>query len=187
MITAPEPRTVRVQREDVASHFRCGDRWLDEFFARWAHSNDELGIGRTYVLRRAPGDELDLPPVLGFYTLSMTAISSPLVAKTTLEKLPKYPIPAALLARLAADERTRGRGLRVGETLLMDAFSRILIAADNLGCFGVVVDAKNETAEGFYRRYDFTTLDESGWPRKMFVAMDTVRLMFDDHPDKQEH
>jgi len=33
---------------------------------------------------------------LGYYTLSMTAISAPLIAKATLEKLPKYPIPAAL-------------------------------------------------------------------------------------------
>jgi hypothetical protein len=108
----------------------------------------------------------------------MTAISAPLVAKTTLEKLPKYPIPAALIGRLAADERTRGTGLRVGETLLMDAFARVLSAAGTVGCFGVVVDAKNEGAEGFYRKYDFTTVDDSRWPRKMFVALGTVRAMF---------
>jgi hypothetical protein len=178
MIAVPEARTVRVDIEDAASGFRCGDAALDEFFARYACSNDERRIGRTYVLRRSDGAARELPRVLGYYTLSMTAISAPLIAKATLEKLPKYPIPGALIGRLAADERTRGSGLRVGETLLMDAFVRVLAAAENVGCFGVVVDAKHETAEGFYRRYDFATVDESRWPRKMFVAMGTVREMF---------
>jgi hypothetical protein len=180
MTAAPAPRTVRVQAEDAASGFHCGDAALDEFFARYACSNDERGIGRTYVLKRPLEATATLPGVLGYYTLSMTAISAPLVAKTTLEKLPKYPIPAALIGRLGADERTRGTGLRVGETLLFDALARVMAAAENVGCFGVVVDAKHEAAEQFYRKYDFVTVDESRWPRKMFVAMATVRQMFDE-------
>ncbi len=179
MITAPETRTVRVTAEDAASGFRCGDAALDQFFARYACSNDERGIGRTYVLRRSGAAGQELPRVLGYYTLSMATISAPLIAKATLEKLPKYPMPAALIGRLAADERTRGAGLRVGETLLMDAFARVLAAAENVGCFGVVVDAKHEAAERFYRRYDFSTVDETAWPRKMFIAMVTVREMFE--------
>jgi len=175
----PETRTARVTAEDVAGGFRCGDSALDDFFARHARSNDERGIGRTYVWRRPAAAPAGLPDVLGYYTLSMTAIGSAFVAVATLEKLPKYPIPAALIGRLAADERTRGSGLRVGETLLFDAFVRVVAAAENVGCFGVVVDAKNESAEAFYRKYDFTTVDETQWPRKMFIAMGTVRRMFD--------
>jgi len=176
---ATSPRTSRVEAEDVASGFRCGDEALDDFFARHACSNDEREIGRTYVLRRPEGAPPALPMVLGFYTLSMTAIGAALVAKSTLERLPRYPLPAALIGRLAADERTRGSGLRVGETLLFDAFARVLVAAENVGCFGVVVDAKHEAAERFYRKYDFVTLDETSWPRKMFVAIATVRGMFE--------
>ena len=178
MTTAPEPRTVRVTAEDAGSGFRCGERPLDDFFERFAYLNDEHGIGRTFVLRRAPDGPAHLPTVLGFYTLSMTTIGATFLSAVTVEKLPKYPIPAALIGRLAADERTRGAGLRVGETLLFDAFARVLAAADNVGCFGVVVDAKNESAELFYRKYDFVTVDESRWPRKMFVAIRTVREMF---------
>lgn len=178
-MTAPPPRTVKVHAEDAASGFRCGAPSLDDFFARHACSNDEHGIGRTYVLRRPTAAPATLPGVLGYYTLSMATIGAPLLAGVTVVKLPKYPIPAALIGRLAADERTRGSGLRVGETLLFDAFARVMAAAENVGCFGVVVDALDETAERFYRKYDFTTVDETRWPRKMFVAMGTVRGMFE--------
>ncbi len=83
------------------------------------------------------------------------------------------------MGRLAADERMRGAGLRVGETLLFDAFARVLAAADNVGCFGVVVDAKNERGRAVDRKYDFVTVDDGRWPRKkMFVAIRTVREMF---------
>jgi len=179
MTPPPAPRTVRVQTGDAASGFRCGELALDEFFQRHATANDDRGIGRTYVLKRPAGAPGTLPEVLGFYTLSMTAISAELAAKSTLERLPKYPIPAALIGRLASDERTRGSGLRVGETLLFDAFARVLAAAENVGCFGVVVDAKNEASESFFQKYDFITVDESRWPRKMFVPLATVRRMFE--------
>ena len=178
MSVVPEPRTARVTADDVKSDFRCGEAALDLFFARYACANDDRGIGRTYVLKRPASAPAAVPRILGYYTLSMTAISAAFVAVATLEKLPKYPLPAALIGRLAADERTRGSGLRVGETLLFDAFVRVLAAAENVGCFGVVVDAKNASAEAFYRQYDFTTVDDSRWPRKMFIALGTVHRMF---------
>jgi len=110
MSPPPTPRTVRVQAGDAASGFRCGEAALDGFFQRHATSNDDRGIGRTYVLKRPPDAPGPLPEVLGFYTLSMTAISAQLVAQSTLEQLPKYPIPAALIGRLASDERTGPAG-----------------------------------------------------------------------------
>jgi hypothetical protein len=119
-----------------------------------------------------------MPPVLGYYTLSMSSLSSSSLSSVIKEKLPRYPMPAALIARLAADERTRGSGLRVGETLLMDALARIAAVADVLGCIGVITDAKNERAESFYSKYDFTTVEDQHWPRRMFLPMSTVRALF---------
>jgi len=77
----------------------------------------------------------------------MSTIASSLVTALVGAKLPGYPMPAALIARLAADERARGVGLRVGETLLIDAFARIAGVAEAIGCLGVLTDAKNEKAE----------------------------------------
>jgi ribosomal protein S18 acetylase RimI-like enzyme len=88
-------------------------------------------------------------------------------------------MPAALIARLAADERTRGSGLRVGETLLIDAFARIAGVAEAIGCLGVVTDAKNDKAEAFYQKYDFATVEEKKWPRRMFLPIRTVWSLFE--------
>jgi hypothetical protein len=179
MSLVPAPRTDRMAESDLVTEFRCGEAALDDFFRKHALSNDERSIGRTYVLRRSADDPATLPAVLGFYTLSMSTIASSLVTALVGEKLPGYPMPAALIARLAADERTRGSGLRVGETLLIDAFARIAGVAEAIGCLGVVTDAKNDKAEAFYQKYDFATVEDKKWPRRMFLPMRTVWSLFE--------
>lgn len=135
------------------------------------------GIARAYVLRRGEDDAASLPAVLGFYTLSMAAAESVQLASILDKKLPKYPMPVALIGRLAVDERARGR--RLGEKLLIDALDRVLDAATIVGCTGIIVDAKDEGAERFYAKYDFVTLVEEGWPRRMFLPIDTARAAFE--------
>lgn len=70
--------TRRIQPSDV-NDFSCGKHALDDYFRRHALANDASGVGRTYVLPRAD-DEVDLPSVLGFYTLSMALAESTAVA-----------------------------------------------------------------------------------------------------------
>ena len=44
---------------------------------------------------------------------------------------------------------------------------------------GVIVDAKDETAESFYALYEFVTVDDSSWPRRMFLPLEVARVAFD--------
>ena len=169
----PSFATVRIEAADAASGFRCGKHALDDYFARHALANDQAGIGRAYVLRRSPEDDEALPRVLGFYTLSMASVASEGLAAAFVKKLPRYPMPVALIGRLAVDERVRGR--RIGERLLVDALRRVVDAAELLGCLGIIVDAKDADAERFYVKYDFTTLHSEGWPRRMFLAIATAK------------
>ncbi len=124
--------TVRIEPADVASGFRCGKHPLDDYFARHALANDQAGIGRAYVLRKSPSDDEALPRALGFYTLSMASVASHALASALAEKLPRYPMPVALIGRLAVDERARGR--RIGERLIVDALQRVVDASELLGC-----------------------------------------------------
>src|SRR5207244_67632 len=87
--------------------------------------------------------------------------------------LPRYRTPVALIGRLAVDGCARGRGF--GEALLVDAFSRILHAATEIGCIGVIVDAKDDDAERFYAKYDFTALSSGPHPRRMYIPIATVQ------------
>lgn len=166
--------TERITKADAASGFRCGKHALDDYFARHAFKNDEAGVGRAYVLRRGADDDVNLPVVFGFYTLSMAAVASEQATAALRQKLPKYPMPVALIGRLAVDERARGGGRRLGERLLLDALRRVIDAADLLGCIGVIVDAKDADGEGFYTKYDFVVVTEE-WPKRMFLAIGTAR------------
>jgi hypothetical protein len=78
---------------------------IDDYFARHALKNDRAGISRTYVLRRTDDDPPGMPEVLGFYTLSMANAESAQLALTLKQKLPRYPMPVALIGRLAIDSR----------------------------------------------------------------------------------
>lgn len=114
--------------------------------------------------------------MLGFYTLSMALAESAPIAVVLETKLPRYPMPVALIGRLAIDARAQGR--RLGEALLIDALRRVVDAAGLVGCTGVIVDAKDDAAERFYAKYDFATIAAESWPHRMFLPLATARAAF---------
>jgi len=131
--------------------------------------NDRAGISRAYVLRRREGDTVELPRVLGFYTLSMALTEAAPIASVLNAKLPRYPMPVALIGRLAIHVRAQGR--RLGEALLIDALRRVVDAAGLVGCTGIIVDAKDDAAERFYGKYDFVTITAETWPHRCFSRL----------------
>lgn len=159
--------TTAATAEDVASGFRCGQRDLDRFFAQHALANAQTGIGRTFVLRGTT------PAVLGFYTLSMADVTADSLAPVWSTRLPRYPLPVALIGRLAVHEQAQRRG--VGHALVADAIRRIVAAAEQVGCVGIIVDAKDSVAEAFYIRLGFAVICGQTWPHRMFLPMTTIR------------
>jgi hypothetical protein len=105
--------TTQIEPIDAKAGFSCGKHSLDDYFKRHAVANDRSGISRAYVLRRGSADPPELPTVLGFYTLSMALVESAPLAQVLEAKLPRYPMPVALIGRLAVDARVQGR--RLGE------------------------------------------------------------------------
>ena len=70
--------------------------------------------------------------------------------------MPPYPVPVLRLARLAVGLEDRGIGL--GRQLLRFAIEMAEKMRDELGCVGIVVDAK-PGATGFYREHGFIEID----------------------------
>ena len=90
------------------------------------------------------------------------------------EPLPRYPlVPAALLGRLAADWRRRGKGC--GRLLLADALFRSV--RSEIASFAVLVDAKDEAARRFYERERFLSLSDQ--PMKRFRSMADIAKLFE--------
>ncbi len=143
-----EIRALRV--DDNRDGFRSGDIELDRFFHKFAGQNQfRLHIGTTYVAVRET-------EILGFATLSATSITIENMPKSAKKRLPKYPLPALRLARLAVAESARGQG--IGKQLLKAVFGIAHEIADRTGCVAVVVDAKPAAIE-FYKRYGFEAFD----------------------------
>ena len=130
------------------SGFACGEPALDEWLRRRAGQDERRNVARVFV---AVDHELGL---VGFYSVSAFTLELPELPEAIARKLPRYGlVPAALIGRLARDERMHGRGL--GGLLLADAVRRILAASRTLTVFAIVVDAKDERAAAFYAGFGF--------------------------------
>lgn len=85
--------------------------------------------------------------------------------------MPRHPIPTILIARLAVDRSYQRR--RLGSRLLAEALRRAVVASDAAAARLVVVDAINEDAAAFYRRWAFIEVPEHH--HRLFRKMADVR------------
>lgn len=140
--------------------FSCGQPDLDEWFHRRAGQDDKRNVARVFV---AVDDQLG---VVGFYALSSYTLALVDLPEEIAKKLPRYDaIPAALIGRLARDERVRGQG--IGALLLADAVRRSLTAGRSVAIFAIVVEAKDKHAAEFYRGFGFRAFPSR--PLRLFL------------------
>lgn len=161
-------------RQHDRRRFDCGEAALNDYLARYARQNQGSGIARTYV---AIEDE-EPERILGYYSLSVAGIDKANLPAGAAKRFPNYPIPVARLARLAVDRGAQGQGL--GEDLLVDALHRCLRVAHEIGIAAVVIDAKHERAQQFYRRFEFEPLPDQ--PLTLWLPMPAVRRLFGEGP-----
>jgi GNAT superfamily N-acetyltransferase len=133
--------------------FSCGVAELDAYLKRLAGQDVRRRIARVFVCTEE-GSEI----VLGFYTLSALSIDLSALPEDYARKLPRHPVPAALIGRLAVDRSGQGKG--VGRLLLADAIQRTLGASEQVAVYAMVVDAKGEAARRFYLAHGFLSLPD---------------------------
>lgn len=133
--------------------FDCGSTELNSFLKTKARQNQSAGFNKTFVAIAAEDKK---KKVLGYYSLSMGEINLLSLSPELLKKLPKHPVPVARMGRLAVDTSTKGKGL--GKLLLVDAMKRVQVAAELIGVYALVVDAKDNTSKNFYLKYGFISL-----------------------------
>jgi GNAT superfamily N-acetyltransferase len=158
----------RLTRSHERAAFTCGKPSLDDFIRSLVTQYEKRNLGRTYVAVRA-GERR----VLGYFTLASGAVPFQNLPALAAKKLPGHPVPVILLARLAVDQGAQGRGL--GELLLMEALRRCLEISEQLGSDAVEVDAIDESAKAFYKKYDFVALLDSD--RHLYLPLATIPSM----------
>ena len=149
------------------STFGCGVVGLDEYLRRYAGQNERAGISQHFVAVAAASDTR----VLGYYSLSAGSVNFEHIPDELRKRLGRYPIPVAHLGRLAVEKAAQGRGL--GRHLLIDAFARIVAAADVIGIHAVEVIAIDDNATQFYEKYGFTALTDDA--RHLYLPLSAVR------------
>jgi GNAT superfamily N-acetyltransferase len=132
--------------------FACGEPALDDYLQRHASQDIKRGVARVFVA--CPADQPQ--QIDGYYTLSAASVAAQTLPEASRKKLPRYPIPVALLGRLAVSQQAHGTGL--GGILLADACKRVAAVSQTLAVAAIVVDAKNERAAAFYKHFGFTEL-----------------------------
>jgi GNAT superfamily N-acetyltransferase len=157
MIKAIEP----LGKHDRAA-FSCGVAALDDWVHLRAGQDEKRNVARVFV---AIDDRYG---IVGFYSLSSFTLSIVDLPTKQARRLPRYDvIPAALIGRLARDERVRGQG--VGDLLLADAVRRVIGASGSLAVFAIVVEAIDEKAAVFYRDFGFASFPNR--PLRLFMSM----------------
>jgi GNAT superfamily N-acetyltransferase len=126
--------------------FSSGEQGLDAWLAKHARSAAAVGSARTYVVTDAEQQR-----VVGYHALTVAEISHADATPGVARGMPRYPIPAVLLARLAVDRSVQGRGL--GAFLLRDAMTRVAAAAEAVGIRALLVHAVSPEARSFYMRH----------------------------------
>ena len=162
----PNLKLISVKDISKASlkHFDCGIGVLNDFLSRYSQKNDSLGIGKTFVALDENNN------IAGYFTLATAQVAFEEIPDNYRGKLPKYPIPALRIARLAVSTDSQGKG--IGKWLLAQAFIKIVQVAEVTGLYFIIVDAK-ESSKSFYEHYGFHKFGDK--ELCYFILAETVR------------
>lgn len=169
MVASPQYFVRPLEAQNRAA-FRCGNEALDKYFLERASRDVRKNLAAVFVLLGTH----DADTVLGFYTLSAQEVLVDEIPEGLQKRAGRYKsVGAILIGRLAVSKGHAGKGL--GEILLIDALRKSLDSTKQVAAFAVVVDAKDEKAAAFYKKYGFIPLREN----RLFLPMKTVHQLFE--------
>lgn len=147
------------RRQDFASGVAALDRYLHEL----AGQDVKRRVSNCFVACDQAGT------VAAYYTFAAASLPLTDLPDEERKSLPRYGLlPAGLIGRLAVDQRFLGQGF--GGALVIDAARRA--AGADPAIFALVVDAKDETAAGFYQHLGFKRFTSR--PLSLFLPIATA-------------
>lgn len=151
--------------------FCCTVPFIQHFFRKKCLDAHDLYKVRAYVARASNCSE-----VLGFYTLSLTALKpSDTGPDEAHAKFGTWVVPFVYLGQIAAHKNHAGCG--IGSALMLHAFERTLEIAEIAGTYGLMLDAIDEKTANWYEKLSFSAFDvEEDGRIKMHIPLSTIRL-----------
>lgn len=148
------------------SEFHCGVASLDNYIQKQARQDIKRRVSRVFVAATVEQPN----SIAGYYTLSTLSIELSQLPQDLARKLPRHPIPAALLGRLAVTQAAQRHG--VGRMLLVDAIKRTLSVSDEIAIYAMIVDAIDERAQQFYEQFGFSLLNSGS--QRLFLPLKSM-------------
>jgi GNAT superfamily N-acetyltransferase len=164
-VTLPGWREEPIARSHDRESFDCGDTAMNDFLRRFARQSHEQNASKTFCAI----DGAVTGRVLGFYTITPSAIAYADAPGSMTKGLAHHEIAGFKLARLATELRVAGQGL--GGQLLAAAALRCLRIATQAGGLLLIIDAKSERAADWYAGYGAEPL--SGKPLTLVMPLAT--------------
>jgi len=143
--------------------FDCGESSLNTYLQQFARQNIKHRINRVFIASPVDSEK----SIVGYYTLSAGSIGVEDLPPMHKRRLPHYPVPVALLGRLAIALPYQGQ--RLGSILLADAVQRVEQASEVMAVYAIVVDALNPSVAEFYQQFGFIPFD--GQALKLFLPL----------------
>lgn len=170
-----------IERFDKKKHnrnqFECEEEVLTSYLKNQLSQDEKRGLSKAFVLYRQEDAEKH---VKGFYTLSAFAVNldsdeikayQQKAINKGAAKLPNsLSTPSILIGRLA--RHTELKGTQAGDALLSHALQTVLELSQQFGVHFIVVDAKNDFAKRFYRKFGFIEFNSA--TNRMYLPVNTI-------------
>ena len=134
--------------------FDCARQELNDWLRQVARQHQDKGLSKTFVAIREEAPDR----ICAYCALTLAELENRHLPQAWRKKLPRR-IPGVRLGRLAVDSRFQGK--RLGELLLIDALTRVRRIYTEAGGIGLFVDAIDEQAAGYYRRFGFVSAPDN--------------------------
>ncbi|PXX33930.1 GNAT family N-acetyltransferase [Undibacterium pigrum] len=157
-------RIVQLDQAHERKHFNSQSELLNRYFKQQVMQDIRRRVTACFVALDSTEH------IAGYYTLASSSVVLTSLPAGVQKKLPRYPsVPVVRLGRLAVDSSFAGKGL--GGVLLADALERSATA--QIAAYALVVDAKDDTAAGFYQHFGFIPMQDT--PLTLFLPLESVR------------
>lgn len=154
--------------------FSCGERSIDR---RISNCCEQHSIYKSRLICIFTARD---PKAIGFYCLSAHGLQSNAFDQSEKEKKDWAGlVPFIYINYLAVRKDVQNR--RVGSSLLVNALKRCAIFADNVGLFGVALNALNDRVAVFYQKRGFSQRGDASSPF-MILPTQTLLDMFGPNP-----
>ena len=180
-MTATAASSFIIEPLDPARHdrdgFSCGVEQVDNFLKRTANKLASADNLRVFVMTEGAAG------VVGYYALNAHAVDYADLPTRFARTRPGHgSIPAAYLSMIGVDRRYAGLGL--GGDLLVDALTRVALAADSIGIAVVMLDVLDDgnselvaRRKRLYESYGFAPLPSD--PLRLFLPVATIRRLLE--------